>query len=43
MKHLLAGFAMPAAVAGGGKTYQVGVDAKTVPVLENAAEGRDPD
>lgn len=30
-------------IASGGKTYEVGVDAKTGKVLENAAEGAKPD
>jgi uncharacterized membrane protein YkoI len=30
-------------VKSGGKTYEVGVDAKTGAVLENAAEGKNPD
>jgi uncharacterized membrane protein YkoI len=30
-------------IASGGKTYEVGVDAKTGAVLENAAEGKNPD
>jgi uncharacterized membrane protein YkoI len=30
-------------IASGGKTYEVGVDAKTGKVLENAAEGAHPD
>lgn len=30
-------------IASGGKTFEVGVDAKTGAVLENAAEGKNPD
>jgi uncharacterized membrane protein YkoI len=30
-------------VVSGGKTYEVGVDAKTGAVLENVAEGKNPD
>jgi uncharacterized membrane protein YkoI len=30
-------------IKAGGKTYEVGVDAKTGAVLENAAEGKNPD
>lgn len=30
-------------IQGGGKTFEVGVDAKTGKVLENKAEGRHPD
>ncbi|WP_206243437.1 PepSY domain-containing protein [Novosphingobium terrae] len=30
-------------IANGGKTYEVGVDAKTGTVLENAVEGKRPD
>jgi len=30
-------------IKSGGKTYEVGVDAKTGAVLENAAEGKNPD
>lgn len=30
-------------IASGGKTFEVGIDAKTGKVLENAAEGKNPD